>query len=327
MERYIEILVEERTQENKKQTVESVLKRQAGFTKRQISQAKFRAGGIRKNGKQCRVTEMVCAGDSLMVCLEEAQMGSEKREWEEDFSQPDILYEDPDLLAVNKPAGMVTHPAGIHYKDTLSNQIAGYYRRKGKHLCVRSIGRLDRETSGIVVFAKNRTAAARMQMQKENGVFQKTYLAVAKGRMQEDRQETWHTIETFVGPDPADARKMRVFREGIFQSEFLWKKAVTHYQVLKSTEDKSLVQLKLETGRMHQIRIHMADMGHPLMGDTLYGEEGDVSRAALHAWKTECCQPFTGEKIKITAPFPTDFKKLISVFGSNTCEKNQKTIK
>lgn len=320
MERYIEIRVEESAQKDKKLSVEAVLRRQAGFTKRQISQAKFRTEGIRKNGKQCRVTEIVCPGDILTVCLEETHIGSKQLEWEEtDFSQPDILYEDPDILVVNKPAGMVTHPAGVHYRDTLSNQIAGYYGKKGENFCVRSVGRLDRETSGIVVFAKNRTAAARMQVQKEKGSFQKTYLAVVQGSMKEDRQGEWHTIAAPVGPDPADLRKMNVFQDGISDSGRPWKKAVTHYQVLKSTFGISLVQLYLETGRMHQIRIHMAYIGHSLIGDGLYNEKKEdsvfphFSRAALHAWKTEFQQPFTGEKVSVEAPFPEDFKIILSV--------------
>ena len=219
-----------------------LIRRQAGLTKKQISQIKFRPGGIQKNGIQCRVTENAVCGDVIRICLETrgtdsaqlktpkflqiqaeetkkrndtsdgyADFGVECRGKNESISDlrsdskkecsegknavsnfkcgfPDleILYEDQDVLAVNKPVGMVTHPSGIHYQDSLSNQIAEYFRSKGEETRIRSIGRLDKETSGILLFARNQISAARLQKQREEGKLQKTYLAVVEGTFEEE---------------------------------------------------------------------------------------------------------------------------------------------
>lgn len=112
----------------------------------------------------------------------------------EDFSSLDILYEDQDVLAVSKPAGILTHPSGIHYADTLSNQVAAYFQNKKDSVRVRPIGRLDKETSGIVLFAKNRVAAQRLLVQRKEHILQKEYLAVVDGYLPQDSPDSWHTI-------------------------------------------------------------------------------------------------------------------------------------
>ena len=332
MERYLEIKV------TKPSKVGDILRAQAGLTKKQISQAKFRPGGICKNKKQCRVTEHAAVGDVIRVCLETKETDSGQLEapieklpdfsernlneespkstdpvWETAqnlYQNLQILYEDQDLLAVNKPAGMVTHPSGSHYRDSLSNQIAAYFRSKGEATRIRSVGRLDKETSGILLFAGNQVAAARLQKQREEGRLQKTYLAIVEGNF------------------PAEYdRKIQV-----------------PLAVLKSCEDKSLVQLHLETGRTHQIRVHMASLGHPLLGDTLYHEnvfkedsinipgqltgrknskEKLFTRAALHAWKLIFYHPFTDKKIILEAPMPADFR---SFFGNMATEPKRNIL-
>ena len=169
--------------------VSHFLRTQADLTKKQISQAKFRPGGVQKNGQQCRVTETAYPGDQITVCLETDNVDSVQLESAPTslfLPELTLLYEDQDILAVNKPAGIVTHPSGSHYSDSLSNQIAAYFRSKGEPTKVRSIGRLDKETSGILLFARNQTAAARLQKQRENGISEKTYLAAVSGSMPED---------------------------------------------------------------------------------------------------------------------------------------------
>lgn len=368
MERYLELTV------NREGKVGEILRRQAGLTKKQISQIKFRPGGIQKNGIQCRVTENAVCGDVIRICLETrgtdsaqlktpkflqiqaeetkkrndtsdgyADFGVECRGKNESVSDlrsdskkecsegknavsnfkcgfPDleILYEDQDVLAVNKPAGMVTHPSGIHYQDSLSNQIAEYFRSKGEETRIRSIGRLDKETSGILLFARNQISAARLQKQREEGKLQKTYLAVVKGTF-EDEILKWKKISIPLAPDPENPLKMVLSLEGTLPGS---KNAVTYYQVLESYGNASLIQLHLETGRTHQIRVHMAGTGHPLLGDTLYNESQNqtgeeavpgnpFTRAALHAWKLEFYHPFTGEKILLEAPYPVDFENFL----------------
>ena len=315
--------------------VSHFLHSQAGFTKKQISQAKFRPGGVQKNGQQCRVTETAYPGDQITVCLETNDMDSAQLE-----SAPtshfipdlEILYEDQDILAVNKPAGIVTHPSGSHYSDSLSNQVTAYFRSKNEPTKVRSIGRLDKETSGILLFAKNQTVAARLQKQRENGISEKTYLAVVSGSMPVDTNGEFHPISTPLAPDPHNRLKMVISPDSSLPGS---KPAVTLYSVLKSITpgsrtSASLVMLRLKTGRTHQIRVHMASLGHPLLGDSLYHLSDTTnlfSRAALHAWKLKFQPPFptdevasdvsspvisTGnvkKEISLEAPLPEDFKK------------------
>ena len=255
--------------------VSHFLRTQAGLTKKQISQAKFRPGGVQKNGQQCRVTETAYPGDQITVCLETNNVDSAQLESApapQFLPELEILYEDQDILAVNKPAGLVTHPSGSHYSDSLSNQVAAYFRSKDEPTKVRSIGRLDKETSGILLFARNQTAAARLQKQRENGISEKTYLAAVSGSMLEDTDGTFHAITTPLAPDPDNRLKMVISPGSSLPGS---KPAVTLYSVLKSTApgsriSASLVMLRLKTGRTHQIRVHMASLGHPLLGDSLY---------------------------------------------------------
>lgn len=315
--------------------VSHFLRTQAGLTKKQISQAKFRPGGVQKNGQQCRVTETAYPGDQITVCLETDDVDSAQLESApapQLLPELEILYEDQDILAVNKPAGLVTHPSGSHYSDSLSNQVAAYFRSKDEPTKVRSIGRLDKETSGILLFARNQTAAARLQKQRENGISEKTYLAAVSGSMLEDTDGTFHAITTPLAPDPDNRLKMVISPGSSLPGS---KPAVTLYSVLKSTApgsriSASLVMLRLKTGRTHQIRVHMASLGHPLLGDSLYHLSDTTnlfSRAALHAWKLKFHPPFpAGEttsgilssipctenakkEISLEAPLPEDFKK------------------
>lgn len=315
--------------------VSHFLRTQAGLTKKQISQAKFRPGGVQKNGQQCRVTETAYPGDQITVCLETNNVDSAQLESApapQLLPELEILYEDQDILAVNKPAGLVTHPSGSHYSDSLSNQVAAYFRSKDEPTKVRSIGRLDKETSGILLFARNQTAAARLQKQRENGISEKTYLAAVSGSMLEDTDGTFHAITTPLAPDPDNRLKMVISPGSSLPGN---KPAVTLYSVLKSTApgsriSASLVMLRLKTGRTHQIRVHMASLGHPLLGDSLYHLSDTTnlfSRAALHAWKLKFHPPFpAGEttsgilssipctenakkEISLEAPLPEDFKK------------------
>lgn len=330
------------------------LRTRAGLTKKQISQAKFRPGGIRKNGQQCHVTETAYPGDQITICLETDDVDSRQLEsftvnsvshssrLSSDSGLPapvsqflpelEILYEDQDILAVNKPAGIVTHPSGSHYNDSLSNQVAAYFRSKYEPTKVRSIGRLDKETSGILLFAKNQTAAARLQKQREQGLSQKTYLAVVSGSMPVDTDGEFHQISAPLAPDQHNRLKMVISPDSTIPGS---KPAQTLYSVLKSTDctspiQASLVMLHLKTGRTHQIRVHMASVGHPLLGDSLYHLSDTLSlfsRAALHAWKLTFQPPFpddipvsdssssmlyvkNGQKeISLEAPLPEDFKR------------------
>lgn len=326
MERYLEFRIDEQTTELK---MEAFLKKNAGLTKRQISQAKFRPDGITRNGVRCRVTETIYPGDVIRVCLEEAGTASAHLEnyniSETSFSL-NILYEDTDILAVNKPAGMVTHPTGMHYTDSLSNLVASYFREKNEQVCVRPVGRLDQETSGIVVFAKNQVAASRLQSVKSPCKIHKQYLAAVSGTLSVDMPGVWHTLDLPLMQDPENHLKMKTAADLSLHSSALSgkiKTAVTHYHTLFSSQDWSLITLKLDTGRTHQIRVHMASTGHPLLGDTLYHSDDKISscasfsRAALHAWKVSFQHPFRDEMLLLEAPLPFDFRELVSLSGSD----------
>lgn len=307
--------------------LEQYLKQNLHFTKAQIRSMKFRENGLQIDGERVRVNRVLQAGECLEIRLEEEETASDQME-----AAPgdlEILYEDNDLIAVWKEAGLVLHPSHGHYQDTLSNRLHGYFQKKNESVMIRSIGRLDRDTAGIVVFAKNQVAAARLWQQKEEGVFVKEYLALCSGEFPEEihtgqteetrfvpanmfmgatgdmrcvsgemlteqAQNLWYTIDSPIGPMPGELMKMCVTPEG--------KYAVTHYQVLKKQGAHTLIRARIETGRTHQIRVHMASIGHPLVGDILYGRPEDIQNGPMQltAWWTRLRQPFTNEWIELS---------------------------
>ncbi|HIR75327.1 MAG TPA: RluA family pseudouridine synthase [Candidatus Choladousia intestinipullorum] len=281
------------------------LRQRMGFTRAQIRSVKFRQNGLRVNGERARVTRVLKTGDLLEVLLEDPAAGASALR--EDYGRLDVLYEDEDVLAVWKEAGLVIHPSHGHYSDSLSNRVHTYFAGRKETVRVRSIGRLDKDTSGIVVFAKNQIAAARLWKQKEEGTFWKEYLAVCEGRMfpgkpdgtEDGKWSTWHTVDTPIRAAAGEKMKMCAAEDG--------QRAVTHYQVLCTGKKRTFLRVRIETGRTHQIRVHMASIGYPVAGDVIYGradaaQEGSAAEnLCLYAWKTRFCQPFTGEAIEIAA--------------------------
>ncbi|MGN0354182.1 MAG: RluA family pseudouridine synthase [Muricoprocola sp.] len=276
--------------------LERFLCRELGMTKRQIRQAKYRESGICVNGVRSRVTTGLKPGDLVSVLLEENNQESSQLVSRDGRLR--ILYEDEDILAVDKPSGVVVHPSHGHYEDSLSNMVVGYFREKGISAVIRPVGRLDKDTSGIVLFAKNQVAASRLIQQKVSGDFSKEYLALVQGHPVPEK----NTICTDLIKDPDSLMKMKVTEKGL--------QAVTHYEVLEKFEGHSLVHVIIETGRTHQIRVHMASIGYPLLGDTLYGTDLSMKRTALHAVACHFLQPFTKEKISLEAEIPEDMKNL-----------------
>ena len=268
--------------------LELILKRRLGLSARQIRQLKFLSDGITVNGNRERIVYSVRSGDRIRVTFSEQNRNLQELPF---LEKPlHILYEDEDLLVVDKKAGEVCHPAHGHYQDTLANQAAAYLAGHGAEKApVRCIGRLDKDTSGTLLFAKNRLAAERLARQKEDGVFRKEYLALVNGLF--SSSERSGEICLPIAPLPGSLMKMQVADNG--------KRALTRYEVLCSDRHCSLVLCRIETGRTHQIRVHMAAIGHPLLGDPLYGNDTYVSstRTALHAWRLYLKQPVTGEKL------------------------------
>ncbi|WP_078381694.1 RluA family pseudouridine synthase [Sutcliffiella halmapala] len=208
-----------------------------------------------------------------------------------------ILYEDEHLLILNKDAGIDTHPASENDYHSLTNGVAYYFIQQSIHSKVRHIHRLDKETSGAILFAKHALSGAILDRELEARKIKRTYLALVEGLVETSQG----TINKPIGKDRHHASRRRISPNGQI--------AITHFKVVKKfpKEKLTLVELNLDTGRTHQIRVHMSSLGHPLFGDTLYGAKSKHTRHSLHAWKLEVPQPFKQEGIFVTAPIPLNF--------------------
>ncbi|WP_100333992.1 RluA family pseudouridine synthase [Bacillus alkalisoli] len=209
----------------------------------------------------------------------------------------EVLYEDDHLLIVNKPSGVDTHPGSIDSTNTLSNGVAYYFQQKGIRSKVRHMHRLDKETSGAILFAKHALSGALLDKALEERKIKRTYIALVEGAM----NKLTGRINQPIGKDRHHASRRRVSPNG--------QKAVTNFKVIKKLVGCTLVQLTLETGRTHQIRVHMSHIGHPLVGDNLYGAKNKLSHSgqALHAWKLDVPHPFNDEVVSVTATISNDF--------------------
>ncbi len=280
------------------QSVEHFLKERLHFGKKQISRLKFREEGLRLNGSRCRVSQILREGELLQIGLDTEGKVKRARETYRDSSgqeaveQLQILYEDQDLIAVFKPGGIPVHPSHGHSRDTLWNQVVSLQEQRGEEWTPRVLGRLDRDTSGIILFAKTTEAAAALAGQRESGLLKKTYLAEAEGTFPEKEG----TIDLPIEKDPDALNRMRIGKDGL--------RAVTRYRVVGEQKDSSLLRLELEQGRTHQIRVHLAALGHPIAGDPIYGTEGKDGKLHLHAEMLEFSEPFTEQRICIQAPLP-----------------------
>lgn len=272
------------------------------LTGREVSRAKFLPNGIMADGIQVTVKQRLMAGQILSVCLEDTD-GMESRVAPREGAIT-ILYEDEDIVFVDKPAGVVVHPSHGHFYDSLGNYLAYHYEQLGQDVICRVIGRLDKDTSGVLLFAKNQAAAARMTAQKRTGESRRTYLALVNGHM----PEKCGVIDAPLERMPDDLMLQRVSENGL--------PAYTSYEVVREFADYSLLSVQIATGRTHQIRVHMASIGHPLLGDSLYGRcelpDARITRTALHSAEVICRQPFTGEQIQVTSQLPEDMQGLLA---------------
>ncbi|MDX5474434.1 MAG: RluA family pseudouridine synthase [Bacillaceae bacterium] len=213
----------------------------------------------------------------------------------------EILFEDEHLLIVNKPVGIETHPGSVDTTNSLSNGVAYYFQQNGIHSKVRHIHRLDKETSGAILFAKHALSGAILDKALEERKIKRTYIALVEGSL----NKLSGKINQPIGKDRHHATRRRVSPNG--------QKAVTNFKVIKKIPNANctLVQLTLETGRTHQIRVHMSHIGHPLVGDHLYGAKNELSHSgqALHAWKLDVPHPFNEEVITVTAPISEVFSR------------------
>lgn len=243
--------------------------------------------GLLINGEHARTIDLLKAGDRITI-----NIPADEKTAVPGSVMPQVIYEDSDVLVVNKPPYMPIHESHNHQGDTLANSVCGYLAKKGKSCAFRAVGRLDKGTSGLVVCALNSHAAARL-----SGKLEKTYLALATGCF-----EGSGTIDKPIyRPDP-----MKTCRTADDRGD----RAVTHWEALKTGDSLSLLKIRLETGRTHQIRVHFAFLGAPLLGDRMYGEErSDITHQALHCAEVSFVQPVTGEKIACTAPMPEEMER------------------
>lgn len=223
-----------------------------------------------------------------------------------------IEYEDEDILVINKPAGMPIHPSRGSYENTLGNAIAAYYQTQGESMVFRCINRLDKNTSGLTIIAKNMLSAAILYEQMVNREIKRTYTAIIE-----------NNSDSFFAPGDTGTINAPIERE---QTESVkrcvdfvhGKEAITHYTVIKSNNDAALLQLNLDTGRTHQIRVHMAYLGHPLFGDNIYNPNFDstiISRHALHAGHLEFTHPINGKKLAFSIDIPQDMQTCVQTLN------------
>ena len=284
------------TDENLPCTVGDFLK-QKGFSRQIIIQLKKTSQGILVNNQWAYVRTPLRTNDILTLrLLEEAPSENIVP-----VSLPlDIIYEDEDILLINKPADMPVHPSINNYDNTLANGIAHYYKMQGETFVFRCINRLDRDTTGLLIIAKNALSASILSNQMKKREIHRTYLAVVSGNPKKD-------TDTITAPI---ARKENSAIERCV--DFInGERAVTNYQVVASKEDYSLLKLSLETGRTHQIRVHAKYMGNPLLGDYLYNPDfSRIQRVALHSYSLSFIHPLTEKTMDFSIPLPEDMANL-----------------
>ena len=275
--------------------------KQKGFSSQNLVQLKKSPDAVLVGGVPCFMNHVLQPGDTLTLHIRE-ERSSEKIP---PVDLPlDIVYEDADLMVINKPAGMPIHPSMNNYYNSMANALAYYFEQQNCPFVFRCINRLDRDTSGLTIVAKHYVSAGMLSAMIANKAasgITREYLAIVKGSVQPPEG----TITAPLGRKEGSIIERTVdFEKG--------ESAVTHYKVLDEKNGYSLVSLILETGRTHQIRIHMKYLGYPLIGDYLYHPDMErIQRQALHAWKLTFRHPITGETLAFTAPLPEDMAAVL----------------
>ncbi|MCB7152451.1 RluA family pseudouridine synthase [Bacillus stercoris] len=268
-----------------------------GISKRLLTDIKFGGGDLLINGEHVTVKAILKEGDLLIVKFPEEQVS------ETLLAEPvplDILYEDEHVLVINKQPYVSSIPSREHPSGSIANGIIDHYQKNGVRATVHLVTRLDRDTSGVMLVAKHRFAHSILSSAQKNGLVKRRYAAVVHGRM----AQMEGTVDAPIGRHPDSIIERTVTPDG--------QKAVTHFYVTCAHDDMSSVTLQLETGRTHQIRVHMSYLGHPLCGDTLYGgTRRDIGRQALHSEHLSFIHPLTQENMTFHASLPQDMRKLI----------------
>lgn len=326
---YFEINV---TEADEGQEVLYFLKDVLKLSAAKIKRVKYDDAGILLDGVRVNVRKKVSKGQRLHILAQDEES--------KDCLIPvpmkiNIIFEDEFYLFVNKGPHMVCHPSRGHYADSLANGVRDYFDKTNPGARIHLVGRLDQDTSGIVSIAKSQVAAGRLSELKNSGLFEKRYYAIVNETPPKKCDDITISMQEYIAEEYDMRNRMKralkdelknvenvISANGTNASEsesgsYKVKKAFTHYEVLREFliggKAYSLCDVAIKTGRMHQIRFHMSEIGHPLLGDDLYGD-GDrtlIDRCALHAYKLIFEHPFTGEHIELSCDMPNDMKNLI----------------
>lgn len=269
-------------------------------------------GNILVNGKTTKASYKTKLGDEIIIQKEEPK----KVDIIAQDIPIEILYEDEDIIVVNKPKGIVVHPANGNPDGTLVNAIMNLCGNSlsgiGGEIRPGIIHRLDKDTSGVLIIAKNDMAHINISNQIKNRQTKKIYIALVRGVIKENEA----TIDMPIGRSKKDRKKMAVTKDG--------KEAVTHFKVLKRYDNFTLLEIKIDTGRTHQIRVHMAEIGYPIVGDYVYSNGKNpfnIEGQMLHAKQIEFVHPRTGKNMKIEAPIPKYFQSIIDICDTKIIEE------
>ena len=288
-------------------TVKGFLKRQ-GFSSRNLIDLKKLPDSIRLNGQNAYMNAKISPGDELTVSICEEESSEKIVPVELPL---DIIYEDEDLMVINKPAGMPIHPSMNHYDNSLANALAWYFAKQNKPFIFRCVNRLDKDTSGLTIIAKHMVSAGILStMVAAKGTdtppsgtqcpppILREYLAIVRGKVNPEAG----TINAPIARKEGSVLERTVdFVQG--------ENAITHYRTVSNKNGYSLLSITLETGRTHQIRVHMKYLGYPLIGDYLYNPDTElISRQALHSHRLSFVHPITHKPMDFTAPLPPDMQ-------------------
>ena len=292
------------------QRLDSFVAEKSGLS-RSATAKLIESGDVLVNGKAEAKRYSVKTGDRVELNLPEA----EEYEATPENIPIDVVYEDNDIIVINKPKGMVVHPAPGNYSGTLVNALLYHCRDSlsgiGGVMRPGIVHRIDKDTTGLLVVAKNDAAHTALSAELEHHGITREYHAIVQGGF----KNLCGTVNLPIGRHPTDRKRMAVTRDG------KGKEAITHYEVLRSFGRFTYLKLNLETGRTHQIRVHMSHLGHPLLGDTVYGGGGTrfekthqnlLDGQALHAKKLTLTHPTTGERVTFECELPDNFSKLLS---------------
>ncbi|MDA7026115.1 RluA family pseudouridine synthase [Bacillus sp. CLL-7-23] len=271
--------------------------RHLGISKRLLVDIKFGGGDLFVNGKHVTVRYVLQKGDELVIRFPLEKVSESLRP---EIIPLDILFEDDHVLVLNKQPYLSSIPSREHPSGSLANGLIHYYRQNDYQATVHLVSRLDRDTSGVMLVAKHRFAHSLLSNLQKNGQVKREYRAIVQGLISEEQG----TIDAPIGRKTDSIIERAVISEG--------QKAVTHFKVNNRIGELTDVSLHLETGRTHQIRVHMSHIGHPLCGDTLYGgSRALINRQALHSEKLTFIHPFTREELTFEAPTPQDIQQLL----------------